>query len=462
MTTELSKDPTFRGKILALMYQDPVFLQSIVSVMRPEYFNSAMDEVFAKMFLEYGEKYPGTPLTWEVVKEELAKLVDIKRIPKTELSSYLLRYTDFKKPVLEAEYIKDEVGKFLLERSMSIAVERSMDLLKKGKYDEIVDEVTKARDIATPAAVEETKTSILSDKPEVDAYIKELRDPEAEKTLLGIETGITDLDKVLHWHGINFEEMFVYCGPPGRGKSMILLNNAIWANLQGYHILYYTLEVGENIYKKRYHACITGIPIDNLHKETDRLEKRWERLQDYFPKMGKFILRDMPSRSRKPSTISREVREFRKQGIDIRGIVIDYADIMASDLRYSADDKRLELGNIYEENRGLTKELEIFLYTASQGNRGSLNKEEVDMDSLAEDFSKAFTADYLAGLSQSKKERFLKRLPEVDGTGKIRIFLAKNRNGEKGANIEVWPDFSRARLSSVDWNAFDEKYFFGT
>ena len=65
------------------------------------------------------------------------------------------------------------------------------------------------------------------------------------------------------------------------------------------------------------------------------------------------------------------------------------------------------------------------------GNKGkrlldSLRKREVDIDSLAEDFSKAMTADYVIGLSQTKEETTMTE--KGRGTGKMRAFIAKNRN----------------------------------
>ena len=59
-----------------------------------------------------------------------------------------------------------------------------------------------------------------------------------------------------------------------------------------------------------------------------------------------------------------------------------------------------------------------------------MNKKDVDMDAMAEDFSKAMTADYVIGLSQTKAES-----EEVSmdgrGTGAMRLFLAKTETARK-------------------------------
>lgn len=122
------------------------------------------------------------------------------------------------------------------------------------------------------------------------------------------------------------------------------------------------------------------------------------------------------------------------------------------------DDRRLEYGDVYEQIRGIGKKFNIAMCTASQANRDSLRKRDVDIDSMAEDFSKAMTADYVIGLSQDKREAE-EKAPDGRGTGKLRWFIAKNRNGKKGESIEMMTDFTRMRASVADWDRFDAEVY---
>ncbi|MGA3118784.1 MAG: DnaB-like helicase C-terminal domain-containing protein [Syntrophobacteraceae bacterium] len=447
------RSPDFIVKVLALMYHKPEFLRAVASSMSPEYFNCKVDEVFAEMFLDFFKKYPKSTLTKTVVHEELGRLVDKKRITESDLHLYMGRFEDILRPVPEWEYIEAKVGEFLETRAMELALVDSIDFLKKGKLDEILDEISKARSVKRTGD-KEREFFIFGD--DMEEYVKELEDPAEEERLKGVPTGIRGLDDLLLWGGIDTEEMLIDCGPPGRGKSISLLNKAIWANLHGDNILYYTLEVSRKVYRMRYYACLTGVPIIKLRSEAETFKKRWARLRELFPKMGKFILRDLPARALKPSTIKQDIRFCRDHGRDIKGVVVDYADIMSADKKFSTEDKRLEVGNIYEELRRIGKEFKVYIYSASQGNRASLNKAEIDIDSLAEDFSKAFTADYVCGLCQSKAEA-MERSSGGIGTGIIRIFLAKNRNERSGINIPIMTDYTRARMSVHDWAMFDER-----
>ena len=79
--------------------------------------------------------------------------------------------------------------------------------------------------------------------------------------------------------------------------------------------------------------------------------------------------------------------------------------------------------SIYEEMRGLAKEFECCLWTASQTNRSGLNAEVITMESISEAFNKCFVADFIFSLSRTVEDK-------QANTG--RVFVAKNRNGPDG------------------------------
>ena len=113
--------------------------------------------------------------------------------------------------------------------------------------------------------------------------------------------------------------------------------------------------------------------------------------------------------------------------------------------------------DVYEQLRGIGKEHGLDVLTASQANRDSLRKKQVDIDSMAEDFSKAMTADYVIGLSQIKSEEVYTE--HGRGTGIMRAFLAKNRNGVKGVEVEFLTDFTKMRVDMRAMDKFDTIHF---
>jgi replicative DNA helicase len=224
--------------------------------------------------------------------------------------------------------------------------------------------------------------------------------------------------------------------------------------LAGHSVLYYTLEMAADIVMNRIDAMATGVPFVDLIRHASTVEERWGILSRHF-KMGEIYLHDLPPRYLTPNMIRRHLRQYHDKGITPSVVVVDYADIMASDK--AIEERRLEHGDVYEQLRGVAKEFGVGMLTASQANRDSLRRKTVDLDSLAEDFSKAMTADYVIGLSQIKSEEVITE--DGRGTGIMRAFIAKNRNGRKGVEAEFMTDFTKMRVSMRDMDSFDRDHF---
>lgn len=84
-------------------------------------------------------------------------------------------------------------------------------------------------------------------------------------------------------------------------------------------------------------------------------------------------------------------------------LVIDYADIMKKE-GYN-DQRRMQLGNIWENLSGITKERNVLTFTASQGNRGSTQKTAMDQSDIAEDFSKVMVVDGLITINENNLDK---------------------------------------------------------
>lgn len=85
-------------------------------------------------------------------------------------------------------------------------------------------------------------------------------------------------------------------------------------------------------------------------------------------------------------------------------LVIDYADIMASDL--VRGDEREKVNDTWVKLRALAQEKNILIITATQGNRGSIKKENLEGEDIGEDIRKIQHTTAAYGLNQNKKEKF--------------------------------------------------------
>ncbi len=87
-------------------------------------------------------------------------------------------------------------------------------------------------------------------------------------------------------------------------------------------------------------------------------------------------------------------------------IIVDYADI----LKTAGKEKIGEIDHIWKMCASLAAERQAIVFTASQGNRGSLYKPNMEQDDLAEWIGKLAHVDVFLGLNQSREEKKKKLL----------------------------------------------------
>lgn len=446
--------PEFQTGTVGLLYHDPAFRESTCGILMPDHFDDKIESVYVGIIQKFHKSFPGEELSKDVIFNEVRKLKEGKRIADEEMPEYIRKFALVAKGLPKsAGYIRREIVDFVTAQNLGIELTNSVSKLKKKDFAGVVEGITKAFEKSQKVSGRE-KFMLRRD---LGKRIARYSDPEYEAKKGGIPTGIKDMDALLDAGGVSKGELLVVCGTPGRGKSVFLANCALVAMLSRKNVLYYTLEVAEVIVTKRMDACLTGIPWTELGKHHREVERRWGKIHG-LPGLGDLVLYDLPPRFLTPNMIRQDLRQLASEGFATDVLVVDYADIMSSDKHI--DERRLEHGDVYEQLRGIAKEFQVDTLTASQANRASLNKKDVDMDAMAEDFSKAMTADYVIGLSQTRAES-----EEVSmdgrGTGAMRLFLAKNRNGKKGTSIPIMTDFVRMRMSSQDWDEFDVRFYGG-
>jgi hypothetical protein len=82
-------------------------------------------------------------------------------------------------------------------------------------------------------------------------------------------------------------------------------------------------------------------------------------------------------------------------------VVVDAAD----NLKKQDRDRRIEIGRIWEQLTALSQERNCLVVTASQTNRAAVNKPDLTMEDLAEDFSKAMGCDSFLAVNQTSHEK---------------------------------------------------------
>jgi replicative DNA helicase len=227
--------------------------------------------------------------------------------------------------------------------------------------------------------------------------------------------------------GLGKGELGVFVAPAGIGKSWALVNVGSAAAKAGLNVIHYTLELNEAYVGLRYDSVMTGIAAQELKYNIEEVKKNVENIK------GNLIVKYFPTKGATVNTIASHIERCRANGFPPDMIIVDYADL----LRGKGKEVRLELGNIYEDLRGLAGEHEIPVWTASQANRSALEDDIIGAEKIAESYSKIMTADFVVSLSRKIEDK-------IAGTGRWHVI--KNRFGPDGITFPSKMNASNGKI----------------
>ena len=116
-------------------------------------------------------------------------------------------------------------------------------------------------------------------------------------------------------------------------------------------------------------------------------------------------------------------------------VILDYMDLMVSRRSSYNDGDYSRQKSVANEIRGLAKNENVLIYSATQLNRGDGSNQLAGLDRAAESYGKQFSMDYVVTINQSSGELAM-------SPPQFRLLIAKNRNGKKGVVVTVSVDFS--------------------
>tara|TARA_R110002051_G_scaffold1671_2_gene9458 strand:+ start:2376 stop:3725 length:1350 start_codon:yes stop_codon:yes gene_type:complete len=408
---------TFQIKIITCLIKDKQFLQQINDILKDSYFENESNQFLVSTIKDYFIKYKSQP-TAEVLKVKISEITDEvlkKSIVSNVKDAY--RYLDS----ADLDFVMEQTLDFCKNKVLKNAIVDSVELLKHGKYDEIKSKIDKAMVAGAERNVGHE-------------YVKSIDDRYNQAARHVLPTGWDVIDNLMDG-GLGKGELGVVVAPAGIGKSFLLVNLGANVIKQSKNVLHYTLELNEAYVGLRYDSVITGIPNQELKYNIDAVKERVNKIK------GNLIIKHYPTKTAAVSTIASHIERYRILGREPDMILVDYADL----LRGSGQNKdyRLELGNIYEELRGLAGTMDIPVWTASQSNRSSLSEDVIQADKIAESYSKIMTADFVMSLSRKIEDK-------VAGTGRIHVI--KNRFGPDGITFP-----SQINTNNGSFEVFDEK-----
>ncbi len=422
-------DTAFKSAFFWFVSHDAEFLDRYSRLIFPATYETAEVPWFLTQCLEYYEQY-GRPITLKALEVKLAAMKDEDRFVKDKV----IELFETEPPDEDSiDFLRDFAEGYLRRRQSEVIMTEYADALDKGDIDEIQAILDAGlKDLTATTGVE---PAIVASK---DTYLSTFEWIAAayEDDSRAIPTGIPSLDSLL-LGGARPSEMNVYLAPPNHGKSQWLTHVSREGWKRNKNVVYFSFEMGEVLVFQRFFSplvqeLVTKIP----YAQPKKLAQRVGRYAKLHQLESQFAVKRFPARQANVRHIQDVLNYYEDSGLVCDLLVVDYADLVAP--MRPAMDRRNDTTAAYEELRNLVVERDICFWTASQTNRLGLKSKVVKMEHLAEDFSKAMTADNIVAQSQTDKEKKV---------GEARLFLAKCRNNGQGEQILVDLDFPHATFS---------------
>lgn len=392
--------PEQQKLMISILLSDYALYARAKPALRPEYFDQSLQSTI-KYVEDYTNKYNVLPMIEQV---NVDTAMDYHYYPQISENQ------------MQQQSVLDKVNEFCKTQALNLAVIEGAKRISNGDTETILDLIKEAQRVGVhreyginfwdEQEVWMGKTSAMSGS---------------------IKTGWNLLDDNIGG-GFSWGELEFVVSPSGGGKSLAMANLGLSFSLRGYNVIYFTLELAQELVGKRIFSMQTGIPYRELRGRVDNALKVAKYMKNTVKgDIGMFRLVNLPQRST-VTDIDSYVREMESQfGRQFQIIIIDYADLMAPrDRRIDPNNISLSGKYISEELRGWCKDirtangLPTLCITASQVGKDSMSEMDLNMNNLSGSAWKINTADLIFSVRTNKVMR---------ENGKYEIKILKNRNG---------------------------------
>lgn len=380
-------------------------------VLQLPFFGSEATRQLFTITQEFFKKYDSPKLTTGSMRAILAQA--IKDAELRDSCMAIVRKIR-KLPYQDSKFIEEIVKDFAKKQLVKIAITEGITLLESADPDfsTLKEYIDRAMNLSTEG--------------DNDAYAY-FSDPDtrvqSEKHEKKVSTGIPRLDETLRG-GMSPGELLVFLGPPGRGKTLALINMGVGALRQGLFVFHATLEISDRKVARRYDSRISRTDFETIVKNPGSLKPHLEKLKKNGAEL---FIRDYSMDSPKVADIYGAIlKHEQRSGRKIDVLIVDYGDLLNSAKTYR--DPRFGMEETYTDLRRLGVKLGIPVYTASQTTRKSLSMFQVGMEEVAESFGKVKVADVILGICQT---------PEEEEENLVRLFVAKSRKAQGHPSIRL-------------------------
>jgi replicative DNA helicase len=418
--------------ILANLVFNEEYVRRVLPFLKSEYFSDNTERSVFDLITTYVIKYNGTP-TREALLIELQSINGMnERVFEGAFET--INALEYEKT--DIQFLVDTTEKFCQDRAIFNAVSTAMEIIDgNGKTDKgaIPTILSDALSVSFNKSIGHDYFGDSDDRYRFYHH-KEARIPFDIDMMNKITKG-----------GLPRKTLNIILAGTGVGKTLFMCHNAAANLMQGYNVLYITLEMAKERIAERIDANLMQVTLDDLIKlPYDIYAKKIGRVREKT--VGNLVIEEYPTASAGVNHFRHLLNELKlKRNFTPDIIYIDYLNIAAS--------VRIKPGQnansytyvkaIAEEFRGLAVEFNVPLVSATQTNRAGFDSSDVDLTDTSESFGLPMTADFMFALSTNEDLEKLKQL---------QVKQLKNRYNDTVVNRKflIGVDRAKMRLYNLD------------
>lgn len=384
-----------------------------------DYFEGAYEDIAIRA-ISYHNKFgkaPGTAHLDDLFDQVLSDPKNKKRRLYTQILEGIMDQAKG----LNTKYVLSRANDFLRQQNLKAAVLDAAEQYERGGDDLVANVEKILRGALTFSPEPMDSGTFLNDRERAIAYL-------TTKKHVSYKLGIPELDR----YDINptVGKAFGFMAPAKRGKTWFCIEAGVKAMMANAKVVHISLEMSEEELLQRYHQRLFAIAKRNEAIETTIMEfDELNRLSAFAPKtikpkldfedpdIGRKILKKMDQWGSKFGRLV--VKQFPTSSLSIQGLeayldglelahgfipnmlIVDYPRIMKLDRR---QDRRVAIGMMHEELRGVAVKRNLALVEPIQGNRES-ESGKANATNIGEDYSIGQTVDFLVIYNQTVMEK---------------------------------------------------------
>lgn len=340
--------------------------------------NNILAENNIDSYLEEGinaDFFPNYTKEWNYILEHYKKY---GKVP--DQATFLANFTEFDLlDVLEPQkYLLENLREDYVFRNAADLFNESVELLKQNAFEGLRNILSKGEKLLVNNSI--TQGTDINNI--VNQKIADINSKKGTEGILGISTGLKELDDILGgW--LPGEELVTIVGRVNQGKSWLLQKFLTAAHSQGKRILLYSGEMSAMQVGYRHDTLALNYSNRQLTRGTIsavQFSNYENDLQERANSLQPFIVVTPKDLGGKYMTVSTLKALIKKYTPDIVGI--DQLSLMDDERK--GENRRLQLSNITMDLFHISEELGLPILADAQANRNKTNTEEPENPELAD------------------------------------------------------------------------------